>query len=73
MDAVYATDDAKRRFEILARQVFIRCKALIMEPSILAFAERHDNIEAVYKKLTERRDTADVTAVLKELHPSVIG
>ncbi|HNY81100.1 MAG TPA: DUF3387 domain-containing protein, partial [Thermoanaerobaculales bacterium] len=49
-------------------QVFIRFKALIMEPSVFAYAERHDNIEAIYKKLTERRDTADVTAVLKELH-----
>ncbi|QDE90496.1 deoxyribonuclease [Myxococcus xanthus] len=68
VDAVYGTDDAKRRFEILARQVFIRFKALIMEPSVFAYAERHDNIEAIYKKLTERRDTADVAAVLKELH-----
>ena len=68
VDAVYATDDAKRRFEILARQVFIRFKALIMEPSVFVYAQRHDNIEAIYKKLTERRDTADVTAVLKELH-----
>ena len=33
-----------------------------------AYAERHDNIEAIYKKLTERRDTADVTELLKELH-----
>ena len=32
------------------------------------YAERHDNIEAIYKKLEERRDTADVTDVLKELH-----
>ena len=39
-----------------------------MEPSAFAFAERHDNIEAIYKKLTERRDTADVTELLKELH-----
>jgi len=68
VDAVYASDDAKRRFEILARQVFMRFKALVMEPSAFAFAERHDNIEAVYKKLTERRDTADVTELLKELH-----
>jgi type I restriction enzyme R subunit len=30
--------------------------------------ERHDNIEAIYKKLSDRRDTADVTQVLKELH-----
>jgi type I restriction enzyme R subunit len=68
VDALYTSDEAKRRFEIIARQVFIRFKALLMEPSALAFAVRHDNIEAIYKKLQEKRDTADVTAVLKELH-----
>lgn len=68
VEAVYSSDETKRRFEILARQVFTRFKALLMEPSAFAFAERHDNIEAIYKKLTERRDTADVTELLKELH-----
>ena len=68
VEAVYSSDEAKRRFEILARQVFVRFKALLMEPSAFTFAERHDNIEAIYKKLTERRDTADVTELLKELH-----
>jgi len=68
VEAVYTTDEAKRRFEIMARQVFIRFKALLMEPSAYAFAERHDNIEAIYKKLMERRDTADVTELLKVLH-----
>ena len=67
-EAVYSSDEAKRRFEILARQVFTRFKALLMEPSAFTYAERHDNIEAIYKKLTERRDTADVTELLKELH-----
>jgi type I restriction enzyme R subunit len=32
------------------------------------YAERHDNIETVCKKLQEKRDTADVTEVLKALH-----
>lgn len=41
-----------------------------MEPTVFAYAERHDNIEAIYKKLTERRDTADVTELLKEFHRS---
>lgn len=68
MNAVYSSDDAKLRFGILARQVFIRFRALLMEPTAFAYAERHDNIEAIYKKLTERRDTADVTDLLKELH-----
>ena len=68
VDVLYTSDEAKRRFEIMARQVFIRFKALLMEPSVLAYAERHDNLETIYKKLQDRRDTADVTEVLKELH-----
>ena len=68
VDAVYTNDESKRRFEILARQVFARFRSLLTEPSAYAYAERHDNIEAIYKKLTERRDTADVTELLKELH-----
>jgi len=71
VNAVYASDEAKRRFEIMARQVFARFKALLMEPAAFAFAERHDNIEAIYKKLEERRDTSDVTDLLKELHKIV--
>jgi type I restriction enzyme, R subunit len=71
VDALYTSDQARRRFEIMARQVFLRFKALLMEPSVFAFAERHDDIEAIYKKLQEKRDTADVTEVLKELHKIV--
>jgi type I restriction enzyme, R subunit len=63
-----ARDEGRRRFEIMARQVFIRFKALVTEPVVVTYAERHDNIEAIYKKLQERRDTADVTELLKELH-----
>jgi len=40
----------------------------VTESTAYAYAERHDNIEEVCKKLTERRDTADVTDVLKQLH-----
>jgi type I restriction enzyme R subunit len=68
VDVLYSTDETKRRFEIMARQVFIRFKALLMEPGAFAFAEQHDNIEAIYRKLEEKRDTADVTELLKELH-----
>ncbi len=68
VDAILKSKETKQRFEIMARQVFIRFKALIMEEAVFPFAERHDNLEAIYKKLEERRDMADVTAVLKGLH-----
>jgi hypothetical protein len=73
VDAVYSSDEAKQRFEILARQVFARFKALLMEPTAFAYVERHDNIEATYKKLTERRDTADVTELQLALESPVGG
>jgi type I restriction enzyme R subunit len=71
VDALYASDEIKRRYEIMARQVFARMKLLVIEPSAYPYVERHDNIEAIYKKLQERRDTADVTELLKELHKIV--
>lgn len=71
VDALYTADEAKRRFEIMAREVFSRMKTLILEPSVRDYYGRHDNIEAIYKKVEERRDTADVTEVLKELHKIV--
>lgn len=67
VEAVYTSDESKRRYEILCRVVFSRFKALLVEPSALTFAERHDNLEAIYKKLNERRDTADVNELLKIL------
>jgi len=70
-DAACTSDETKSRFEIMARQVFLRFTALLMEPSAFTFAERHDNIEAIYRKLQEKRDTADVTDLLKELHKIV--
>jgi type I restriction enzyme R subunit len=68
VEAVYTSDETKRRFEIMAREVFTRFKGLLMEPTALNYAERHGNIEAIYKKLQAKRDTADVSALLKELH-----
>jgi len=67
-EALKANDEAKRRFEVMARQVFAIQKSLIMEPAAHAFDERHDDIEAIYRKLQEHRDTTDVIEVLKELH-----
>jgi hypothetical protein len=61
VDAVYTSDEAKRRFEIIARHVSVRFRSLLMEPSAFAYAERHDNIETIFKKLQDKRDTADVT------------
>jgi type I restriction enzyme R subunit len=71
VDALYTSDETKRRFEIMVREVFSRMKTLILEPSARSYYVRHDNLETIYKKLEERRDTADVTHVLKEIQKIV--
>ena len=68
VDALYSSEDARRRFEIMARQVLTRLRALVTEPVVYTFAERHDNIEAIYRKLDERSDATDITGLMKELH-----
>jgi len=70
-NAVYTSDAAQQRFEILARLVFARVKALLMEPTAFMYAERHENIEALDKKLQARRDTSDVTELRQALHKIV--
>ena len=68
VDALNKSDETKRRFEIMARELFARMKALILEPSIRDYYERYDNIETIFRKLEEKRDAADVTELLKALH-----
>ena len=71
VEALYTSDEAKRRFEIMARQIFSLFKALLMEPAVFQYVERHDHIETIYRKLGEQRDTSDVTDILKEIHKIV--
>lgn len=67
VDAVCTSDEMKRRFEIMAREVFSRAKALISEPAIYLYAIRIDNIDAIYKKLIQKREVSDITDILREL------
>jgi type I restriction enzyme R subunit len=55
-DKLSKSDSARRRFEIMARAVFDRFRSLMGEPSAYAYAQRHDNLEAIYRKLGERID-----------------
>jgi type I restriction enzyme R subunit len=68
VNCLHADQDKKRKFEILAREVTTRYRSLAGEPAAYAYAERHDNIEKISKKLNERRDNSNVTDILKQLH-----
>ncbi len=67
-NALFASDEARKRFEIMARAVISRFNALITERAAYKFAKRRDNIETILHKLHRERDLADVHAALQELH-----
>jgi type I restriction enzyme R subunit len=68
INAVCKTDTTRARFEVLAREVFKKRKALVSEPDLTkAYRRRANAIDAIYKRLQDNKDSADITAVMKSL------
>jgi type I restriction enzyme R subunit len=69
VNAVCRTDETRARFEVLAREVFKKRKALVSEPHrIKPYRQRADAIDAIYKKLQDNKAAADISAVMMALH-----
>lgn len=69
VNAVCKTDESRARFEVLAREVFKKRKALVSEPQrIKPYRQRADAIDAIYKKLQDNKAAADISGVMMALH-----
>jgi len=68
VEAVYTSDESKKKFEILSGEVFKKFKAVLPDPVINKFRPRHDAIRIIYKKLQENKEKADISDVMKSLH-----
>lgn len=68
VDAVYTNDETKRRFEILAREVFTKFKSALMVDGVSGFVPRRDAIGIIYKRLQDNRDAADIADIMQSLH-----
>jgi type I restriction enzyme R subunit len=68
VNAVCKTDETRARFEVLAREVFKKRKALVGEPELTKpYLRRANAIDAIYKKLQANKEAADITAVMMGL------
>jgi len=67
-DAVNENDESRKRFEILAREVFNKFKACITIDGINDYRRHYDAVNLIYRSLQEDRDKADITDVIKDLH-----
>lgn len=67
MNAVYTNDETKRKFQILAREVFRKYKALQPDAVLQAFAPRKNAINAIYSSIDDNVQSADVTELMRKI------
>lgn len=65
------TDESRKRFEILAREVFKKFKACITLQGVNAHRRQYDAINIIYTSLQADRDNADITEIIRRLHAIV--
>lgn len=67
-DAINQNDESRKRFEVLAREVFKKFKACLTIKAVNTYQDAYAAIDIVYKKLREDRDQADIGDILRQLH-----
>lgn len=72
-NAVCLNESIRAQFEIMARNVFRKYKALYPEEQVKAYTRRFNAIEAIYKLLNQKVKKADVTEIMLELQALVSG
>lgn len=66
-DAVSLNEKTRASFEIMARNVFRKYKALYPEKQVKPFLRRFNAIEAIYNLLNQNVKSADVTEIIMKL------
>ncbi len=70
-EAINENDETRKRFEIMAREVFMKFKACINNKNARDYRELQDAINIIYRSLQKDRDQADISAIIRELHAIV--
>jgi len=70
-EAVNENDETRKRFEIMAREVFKKFKACLTIRGINEYRQQYDAINIIYKSLQKDRDKADIADIIRDLHEVV--
>lgn len=71
INAVYTNDETKRKFLILAREVFKKFKALQPDKILHQYAPRKNAIDVIYSAIEGKVQGADVSEILKKVQEVV--
>ncbi|RLD77262.1 MAG: type I restriction endonuclease subunit R, partial [Bacteroidetes bacterium] len=70
-DIATLNETTRTKFEIMARDVFRKYKALYPEDEIKPFIKQFNAIEAIYDALNQKTKTADITEIMMQLQEVV--
>lgn len=70
-NAVCRNEESRAKFEIAARNVFRKYKALFPEKEARKFTKQYNAIDAIYNKLNQKTKSADVTEIIMKLQSIV--
>ncbi|MBU2570503.1 MAG: type I restriction endonuclease subunit R [Gammaproteobacteria bacterium] len=70
-NAVCLNATMRSRFEVAARDVFRKYKALYPEPEVKPFVQAFNAIEAIYEQLNQKTKLADISDVIRRLQQEV--
>jgi len=71
VNAVYTNDETKRKFQVLAREVFKKYKALQPDKVLNIFSPRKNAIDVIYTAIEEKKQIADVSEIMKKIQDIV--
>lgn len=67
VNAVYTNDETKRKFQILAREVFKKYKALQPDKVLNNYAASKNAIDVIYSAIENKVESADVSELMKKI------
>lgn len=70
-EAVNENDESRKRFQIMAREVFKKFKACVNFRAVNAYRQRFAAIKVIYNSLEEDVKKADISDIMRELHAVV--
>ena len=72
-EVINQNDETRKRFEVMAREVFNKFKACINVPGVNGYRDMRDAINVLYKSLQADKEKADISDIMKELYEIVDG
>lgn len=70
-EAVNENDESRKRFQIMAREVFKKFKACLTFKAVNAYRHRYDAINVIYKGLEQDVEKADISEIIRALQTVV--